>query len=223
MTDLNANTVTAADVLGLRAIATDEGNAVLVAYCDLAAAWHETRTVDGHGLLTGPDGEVCSRTEARQVIADEITRRYTQMAAVWRAKSKIKLAELTRLTEDANGYAESAVAHQPLQPPGVRQPLDCADCEALIPDRDVEPRTGFDHALRSLADAGIVVGYMGKEGCARQVTFSLEVHGTGPTVRLPIGVAADLGRVLRQLAEDEDVRSRKRIAGIVLRSSGLER
>ena len=65
------DTVTDEQIKALREEALAAGDRAQVDLCDVALAAHETADAEG-GELRGPDGEIWTRTEAREACADAI-------------------------------------------------------------------------------------------------------------------------------------------------------
>lgn len=67
-TKLTAETITTPQIRALRNEADVADDLYTVHLCGLALAAHETAHDDGQNLV-GPDGEIWTRTEAREVLA----------------------------------------------------------------------------------------------------------------------------------------------------------
>lgn len=68
---MTADTVTATQIRALREEALAHGDQRQVDICDMALASHETADEIG-GDLVGPEGDVWTRTQAREACADAI-------------------------------------------------------------------------------------------------------------------------------------------------------
>lgn len=69
--EITADTITTEQIKALREEALAAGDRAQVDLCDVALAAHETADAEG-GELRGPDGEIWTRTEAREACADAI-------------------------------------------------------------------------------------------------------------------------------------------------------